>query len=96
MTIGCTRCGAREDGQILSPPIAFAFKHNKGCGHGVGPLAVIPDAKKTEKPKSTAEKHGEIQAKEVIKEIEKEIKVEEKVKEDKPKKSKFSSFGKKE
>ena len=92
MTIGCTRCGATQDGDIIVAPLAFAFKHEPGCGHGVGPLAVIPSAKKSEKPKSTAEKHGEIQAKEVIKEIEKEIKV----KENKHQKSKFSSFGKKE
>ncbi len=96
MTIGCTRCGASEDGEILSPPIAFAFKHNKGCGHGVGPLAVIPGKKKADKPKNTAEKFADRVNAEVIKEIEKEIKVEEKVKEDKPKKSKFSSFSKKE
>ena len=42
MTIACTRCGATCDGDIISPPLAFGFKHNAKCGHGVGPLAVLP------------------------------------------------------
>ena len=41
MPIACTRCGNSEDGEILTAPIAFAFKHARGCGHGVGPLAVV-------------------------------------------------------
>ena len=59
MPIACTRCGASEDGEILTAPIAFAFKHDRGCGHGIGPLAVVKgktpkkqESKKTEsKPK---------------------------------------------
>ena len=51
MTIACTRCGAKQDGDIILPNIAFKFKHNKGCGWGLGPLAIIPSAKKMEKPK---------------------------------------------
>ncbi len=41
MTVACTRCGASAEGEIITPPIAFTFKHERGCGHGVGPLAVI-------------------------------------------------------
>ena len=51
MTIACTRCGAKQEGDIILPNIAFKFKHIKGCGHGLGPLAIIPSAKKMEKPK---------------------------------------------
>ena len=51
MTIACTRCGSKQDGDIILPNIAFKFKHNKGCGWGLGPLAIIPSAKKMEKPK---------------------------------------------
>ena len=73
MTIGCTRCGAQEDGNILSPPIAFAFKHNDGCGHGIGPLAVIPGTKKPDKPKETRSEPeipttSEVRAEEVVEE----------------------------
>ena len=64
MTIACTRCGATCEGDIILPALAFGFKHNEGCGHGVGPLAVLPGSYK---PK--AEK----------KEVKEEIKVEEKV-----------------
>lgn len=46
MTIACTRCGASEPGEIILPVIAFKFKHNKGCGHGIGPLAKLPGTKK--------------------------------------------------
>ncbi len=88
MTIGCTRCGASEDGEIISPPIAFAFKHNKGCAHGIGPLAVLPSnfkkSKKDDTPKVEA------------KETKSEVKVEKQVKENKPEKSKSSSFSEKE
>lgn len=41
MPIACTRCGASEEGEIITPPIAFAFTHEKGCGHGIGPLTVV-------------------------------------------------------
>ena len=41
MPIACTRCGNSEDGEILTAPIAFAFEHARGCGHGIGPLAVV-------------------------------------------------------
>jgi hypothetical protein len=81
------------------PPLAFGFKHNKGCGHGVGPLAVLPASFKSkpkrEEPK-TAEKHADRFNAEVVKEIEKEeIKVEEKV-ENKPEKKLFGKITKKE
>jgi len=69
MTIACTRCGASQDGDIIVAPLAFAFKHNSGCGHGVGPLAVIPSAKKVEKP---VEAKKDIPKKEVI--VNKEVK----------------------
>ena len=46
MTIGCTRCGASQEGNILLPVIVFKFPHKKGCGMGIGPLAVIPTHKK--------------------------------------------------
>jgi len=51
MTIACTRCGAKQEGDIILPNIAFKFKHIKGCGWGLGPLAIIPSAKKMEKLK---------------------------------------------
>jgi len=51
MTIACTRCGATCEGDLILPPLAFGFKHESGCGMGVGPLAVIPSARKSEKPK---------------------------------------------
>ena len=51
MTIACTRCGATQEGDIIVPPLAFGFKHHSGCGHGLGPLAVLPSAKKVEKIK---------------------------------------------
>jgi hypothetical protein len=50
MTIACTRCGASQDGDIILPVITFKFKHNRGCGHGVGPLTLLPSNKK---PKRT-------------------------------------------
>ena len=85
MTIACTRCGATCEGDLILPPVAFTFKHNEGCGHGVGPLAVLPGSKK--KPeKSTAEKHADKFNEEVVKEI--------KVEESKPKKEKSKIFGK--
>ena len=90
MTIACTRCGATQDGDIISPPLAFGFKHNAKCGHGVGPLAVMPSARKSEK--KISEKHAEIQAKEIIKEVEKE---EIKVEKPKSKIERIKVFGKK-
>lgn len=51
MTIGCTRCGATCEGDIIVPALAFKFKHNIGCGHGVGPLSVLPtNAKNVKMP----------------------------------------------
>jgi len=47
MTIACTRCGATCEGDIIVPPLAFGFKHKSGCGHGVGPLAVLPGKAKS-------------------------------------------------
>jgi hypothetical protein len=73
MTIACTRCGASQDGDIILPVIAFKFKHNRGCGHGVGPLTLLPSNKK---PKNIAERHADKQADAILKEIEKsEVKV---------------------
>ncbi len=68
--IGCKRCGASCEGDIIVPALAFGFKHEAGCGHGVGPLAVLPGSYKAK----TAEKHAEVQAEEVIKEVEKTVK----------------------
>ena len=87
MTIACTRCGAMQDGDIILPSLSFGFKHNPGCGHGVGPLAVLPGSKKP--LKSDFKKlEGE---KVVFEEPTTDVIVEEK-----PKKSKFKSFMKKE
>lgn len=72
--IACTRCGATENFDILTPPIAFAFKHEKGCGHGVGPLAVLPGSAKKKPDTSIVES-----VKEVFSDPKEEIKVEEKV-----------------
>ena len=92
MVIACTRCGAKEDGEILTAPIAFAFKHDKGCAHGVGPLVVLRGQVK--KPQKIAEVHAERQAKEILKEIDKELKVESEPKEKKSIKEKIKVFGK--
>ena len=54
MTIACTRCGSSEEGEIILSSIAFAFKHEKGCGHGIGPLTVLP-SNKTKKSKKKKE-----------------------------------------
>ncbi len=91
MTIACTRCGATQDGDIILPPIAFAFKHERGCGHGVGPLAVMPGSAK-KKPKTETSEFKEVTGKSderIIFDEVKEIKVEETVDKAKPKKSKF-------
>ena len=94
MTIACTRCGATQDGDIILPPIAFTFKHNSGCGHGVGPLAILPSSfkKKPEKKdevkvEDTVEKRSEFSKE--------EIKVEEKIEKPKSKREKIKVFGKK-
>ncbi len=84
MPVGCTRCGASEDGEIITPPIAFAFKHNPGCGHGVGPLAVIKGQVKKLQPPKESPKPAEV-AKEVVKEV----------KSEKPKVEKKDTEGKK-
>ena len=89
MPIACTRCGAKEEGEIITAPIAFTFKHETGCGHGVGPLAVI----KGQIKKSKIEKDPDV----IITDKD-EIRVEGKV-EEKPKKSvkeKIKVFGKRE
>ena len=92
MTIACTRCGATCEGDIISPPLAFGFKHNAKCGHGVGPLAVLPSARKSEKKVEvkvidTIEKPAEFSKE--------EIKVEEKVEKPKSKRERIKVFGKK-
>ena len=56
MPIACTRCGASEDGEILTAPIAFAFKHDRGCGHGIGPLAVVKGKTPKKEPKKESKK----------------------------------------
>ena len=60
MPIACTRCGNKQEGEIISPPIAFAFKHGNGCGHGVGPLAVIRGTVKVQEKKVTEEQVDKI------------------------------------
>lgn len=60
MPIACTRCGNKQEGEIISPPIAFAFKHGNGCGHGVGPLAVIKGTIKVQEKKVTGEQIDKI------------------------------------
>ncbi len=90
MTIACTRCGATEDGDIILPPIAFKFKHNLGCGHGVGPLAVLPGSSKKKPDTSIVES-----VKQVFTDTKKEVKVEEKLEKAKHKSEKTKVFGKK-
>jgi hypothetical protein len=90
MPIGCTRCGAKQEGEILTPPIAFKFPHEKGCGHGVGPLAVIKG--KIAKPKEPTAK--EVIVEELKSQIE-EIKVEKVVEKSTQKKEKIKVYGQK-
>ena len=92
MTIACTRCGATCEGDIISPPLAFGFKHNAKCGHGVGPLAVLPSARKSEKKDEIVTNLQELSKEPTTKE---EIKVEEKVEKPKSRKEKIKVFGKK-
>ncbi len=95
MVIACTRCGAKEDGEILTAPIAFAFKHASGCGHGVGPLVVlrgqtkkleIKDVKNTKTVESVMTSGTQT--------LVEEIKVESEPKEKKSIKEKIKVFGK--
>ena len=97
MVIACTRCGAKEDGEILTAPIAFAFKHDKGCAHGVGPLVVLRGQVK--KPKEIFEGSREMpestqKSEKSVQERPKDIRVEEKPKEKKSIKEKIKVFGK--
>ena len=92
MPIACTRCGKKQEGEILTSPVTFTFKHEKGWGMGIGPLAVIKGQIK--KPKTETSEFKEVTGKsnEIIITDEakpKEIKVE--VKE--PKKEKTKVFG---
>ena len=57
MPIACTRCGEKQEGEILNGPVTFTFKHGMGCGMGIGPLAVI---------KGQIRKPVEVSAKETI------------------------------
>jgi len=66
MTIGCTRCGASCEGDIILPSLAFGFKHNLGCGHGVGPLAVVKGQVRKPVQKEESKQHEEKTAKEII------------------------------
>lgn len=89
MTIGCTRCGATEEGSIILPAIAFKFKHNRGCAHGLGPLTLIPANKKLKK--ATTEK---VEA--IVEALEKsDVIVEKEIKKSKPIVEKLKVFGKK-
>jgi hypothetical protein len=84
MPIACTRCGEKQEGEILNVNIAFRFPHAKGCGQGIGPLAVIK---------------GQIKKPEVKKEVKVDEKPKEKIRvfgNDEEKKSKSSRFNKKE
>lgn len=90
MPIACTRCGAKEDGEIITAPIAFAFKHALGCGHGVGPLAVVKGQvtkKKEEIPHTDSVK----QVKEIVAESKQTI--DDSKKEKKSFKEKIKVFG---
>jgi hypothetical protein len=88
MTIACTRCGASCEGDIIVPPLAFGFKHNSGCGHGVGPLAVLPGSVK---PKKKEEPFGKGIGAEILKKD--DVKVVEKTKKSKPIVEKVKVFG---
>lgn len=75
MTIACTRCGATCEGDIIVPPLAFGFKHEAGCGHGVGPLAVLPGSfkpkpQKEEFSEKSPEPKEEIKVEEVVEKFE--------------------------
>jgi hypothetical protein len=61
MTIGCTRCGATQEGEIILPQIAFRFPHKKGCGHGIGPLAKVPTSKKKQVDKPAKESKPKVE-----------------------------------
>jgi hypothetical protein len=97
MTIACTRCGASCEGDIIVPPLAFGFKHNSGCGHGVGPLAVLPSSVKPKKTITDDIKtapNDEASRKIVEKILKKDdVKIEEKPKKSKPFVEKVKSFG---
>ena len=67
MTIGCVRCGASQEGDIISGPVSFTFKHDPGCGMGIGPLCVLK-GKITKKVEEKKKKQ-----KETIREIPTEI-----------------------
>lgn len=84
MTVGCTRCGEQQDGDILNVAIAFKFPHKKGCGQGIGPLAVVPTNKVKKEPKA---KDPDV--------VIKDVKVEEKPKKNKPIVEKLKVFGNK-
>jgi len=88
MTIACTRCGATCDGDIILPSLAFGFKHEAGCGHGVGPLAVLPGSAKPRKEETIKQK-VDPQAEQDIG----EIKVEEKVEKPRSRDKKKHRFG---
>jgi hypothetical protein len=96
MTIACTRCGATCEGDIIVPPLAFGFKHNKGCGHGVGPLAVLPGSYKPKTTKVTPEPKQKEKPEFLETKPVEEIKAEEKVEEPKQENKKRSRFSKKE
>ncbi len=88
MTIACTRCGATCDGDIISPPLAFGFKHNAKCGHGVGPLAVLPASYKAKQKEEFKKVEGRTDEHIIFDEV-KEVKAENK----KRKKEKTKVFG---
>ena len=93
MTIACTRCGATCEGDIISPPLAFGFKHNAKCGHGVGPLAVLPSARKSEKKAEPT--MADIEKSHILNDEKQDTKVEEIVEKPKSKRERIKVFGKK-
>lgn len=104
MTIGCTRCGVQQEGEILSVPIVFKFPHKKGCGQGIGPLCIVPGSKvKKEAPKKDVDlviKDESTFRGKYVEQVKQRIspkgkKIDEEPKESKPKVEKIKVFGKK-
>jgi hypothetical protein len=77
MTIGCVRCGASQEGEIITSPISFTFKHESGCGMGIGPLCVL----KGKITKRVEEKKKDTSNVDSATKVFEEIKVEEKAEE---------------
>lgn len=100
MTIACTRCGASQEGDIIVPVLVFKFKHNRGCGNGVGPLAVLPSNKVKAFTKEFKEKVDPQKLVEAIEKSDVKLSPKGKIIDEPPKKSKskiekLKVFGKK-